>query len=97
MEKVSEEDLEHLEDLAMLNLKESERSRYLTNLINILDFADIVCKSDVSNLDITISGNSEKNVFRKDEIKEFKDINSLMQNTVHKDSNMYKVPRVVAR
>lgn len=97
MEKVSEEDLEHLEDLAMLNLKKDEKEKHLTDLINILDFADIVCKSDVSNLDITISGNNEKNVFRKDEIKEFKDINSLMQNTIHKDSNMYKVPRVVAR
>ena len=93
--KVSKEELLHIADLADLNLGDSEIDNYLDNLQDILDFADIVCNAPVEDLDITIGANESKNVFRKDEIKEFDNIEGLLQNAPSLEQNMFKIPKVV--
>ena len=93
--KVSKEELLHIADLADLNLDNSEVDNYLENLQEILDFADIVCNAPVEDLDITIGANETKNVFRKDEIKEFDNIEGLLQNAPSLEQNMFKIPKVV--
>ena len=93
--KVSKEELLHIADLADLNLDDSEIDNYLDNLQDILDFADIVCNAPVEDLDITIGANESKNVFRKDEIKEFDNIEGLLQNAPSLEQNMFKIPKVV--
>ena len=92
---VSKEELLHIADLADLNLDDSEIDNYLDNLQDILDFADIVCNAPVEDLDITIGANESKNVFRKDEIKEFDNIEGLLQNAPSLEQNMFKIPKVV--
>ena len=52
-------------------------------------------RSPVESLDITIGANEEKNVFRKDEIEVFEDNESLLQNAVAKEQNMFKIPKVL--
>ena len=37
----------------------------------------------------------QKNIFRKDEIKIFKDNESLLQNAPDKDQNMFRIPKVI--
>lgn len=93
--KVSKEELLHIADLADLNLDDSETDNYLDNLQDILDFADIVCNAPVEDLDITIGANEAKNVFRKDEVKEFDNIEGLLQNAPSLELNMFKIPKVV--
>ena len=93
--KVSKEELLHIADLADLNLDDSEIDNYLDNLQDILDFADIVCNAPVEDLDITIGANEAKNVFRKDEVIEFDNIEGLLQNAPSKEQNMFKIPKVV--
>ena len=93
--KVSREELLHIADLADLNIEEEKIDTYLLNLQDILNFANIVSKEDVGNLDITIGSNEAKNVFRKDEIKAFEDTESLMSNAPEKDRNMFKIPKVL--
>lgn len=93
--KVSREELLHIADLADLNIEEEKIDTYLLNLQDILNFANIVSKEDVGNLDITIGSNEAKNVFRKDEIKAFEDTESLMSNAPEKDQNMFKIPKVL--
>ena len=93
--KVSKEELLHIADLADLNLGDSEIDNYLDNLQDILDFADIVCNAPVEDLDIAIGANESKNVFRKDEIKEFDNIEGLLQNAPSLEQNMFKIPKVV--
>ena len=61
----------------------------------ILDFANIVSRENVENLEATIGSSEAKNVFRKDEIKVFENIESLMANAPDKDQNMFKIPRVI--
>ena len=95
MQKVSKEELLHIANLANLELQENEIENYLGNLQDILNFAEIVNNANVDDLDITISGNETKNVFRKDEIEEFDSTEALLQNAPEKNVNMYKVPKVV--
>lgn len=93
--QVSKEQLLHIVKLADLEIKENEVDQYLLNLQEILNFAEIVNKAPVENLDITIGANETKNVFRKDEVHVFKDNKALLQNAPEKEQNMFKIPKVL--
>ena len=93
--QVSKEEILHIANLANLNLEENEIENYLTNLQEILNFANIVNNATVEGLDITIGANEAKNVFRKDEIKVFEDNESLLKNAISKEQNMFKIPKVL--
>ena len=95
MMQVSKEEILHIANLAQLNLEDNEIDNYITNLEDILNFANIVNNAPVENLDITIGSNEAKIVFRKDEIQVFEDNESLLQNTIQKEQNMFKIPKVL--
>ena len=93
--QVSKEELLHIANLADLQLEENEIEKYLLNLQDILNFANIVNNAPVDGLDITIGANEAKNVFRKDEVKIFEDNKSLLQNAEETEQNMFKIPKVI--
>lgn len=93
--KVEKEELLHIAKLAELKISEDEVESYLLNLQDILNFANIVNDAPVENLQETIGANDTYNVFRKDEIKEFEDKESLLQNAPEKEQNMFKIPKVL--
>ena len=92
---VSKEELLHIANLAQLTLKDDEIDSYLANLQDILNFAEVVNNAPVDNLDITIGTYENKNVFRKDEVKEFGNLDALLQNAPEKEQNMFKIPKVI--
>ena len=93
--KVSKEEILHIANLAQLTLEEKEVERYIENLQDILDFANVVNNAPVEGLDVTIGANEEKNVFRKDEVKVFDNIDGLLQNAPEQDRHMFKIPKVL--
>lgn len=93
--QVNKEEILHIAQLAQLELKEEEIEKYMANLEEILNFANIVKSAPVDNLDITIGANEAKNKFRKDEVKIFEDIDSLLQNAPTQDRHMFKIPKVI--
>lgn len=93
--KVSREELLHIANLAQLSLADDEVEKYLENLQEILNFAEVVNNAPVDDLDITIGANEAKNVFRKDEIKIFEDNEALLQNAINPEQNMFKIPKVI--
>ena len=93
--KVSREEILHIANLARLDLEENEIDKYLENLDDILNFAEIVNNAPVEGLDVTIGANEAKNVFRKDEVKVFSDTESLLQNAESTEQNMFKIPKVI--
>ena len=95
MSEVSKEELLHIANLADLNLKDEEVDKYLGNLEEILNFADVVNNANVDGLDITIGANKKANVFRKDEIVVFEDHEALLVNAPDKEKNMFKIPKVI--
>ena len=93
--KVSKEEILHIANLAQLELKEEEIEKYQTNLQEILNFANIVNNAPVEGLDITIGANELKNVFRKDEVKIFENIEGLLENAPTQEQHMFKIPKVI--
>ena len=93
--QVSKEEILHIANLAQLELKDEEIEKYMENLQEILDFANIVNNAPVDGLDVTIGASEAKNVFRKDEVKLFKDVDSLLQNAPEQTNHMFKIPKVL--
>lgn len=93
--KVSKEELLHIANLSQLTLKEQEIDKYLLNLQEILNFANIVNNAPVEGLDITIGAGDAKNRFRKDQIKIFQDNQALLTNATEVEQNMFKLPKVI--
>lgn len=93
--QVSKEEILHIANLAQLELEENEVEKYMLHLQDILNFANIVNNSPADNLEITIGANEAKNVFRKDEIKVFKDVDSLLENAPTQEQHMFKIPKVI--
>ena len=93
--QVSKEELLHIADLSDLIIEENEVDEYLKNLQEILEFANAINSVQTDDLDITIGANEAKNVFRKDEVKEFDNIEGLLQNAPSLELNMFKIPKVV--
>ena len=93
--QVSKEEILHIANLAHLTLEENEVEKYMLNLQDILNFANIVNNAQVDGLDVTIGANEAKNVFRKDEIKKFDNIEGLLQNAPDQDRHMFKIPKVL--
>ena len=92
---VSKEELLHIANLAMLELKEDEIDKYLLNLQDILNFANTINEVDSKNLELTIATNEAKNRFRKDEVKKFEDNEALISNGKEVINNMFKLPKVI--
>ena len=84
--QVSKEELLHIANLADLEISQSEIDKYLLNLQDILNFANIVNQAPVQDLDITIGAN---------EIEVFEDNEALLQNAPDKELNMFKIPKVI--
>ena len=95
MADVSREELLHIAKLANLNIKE-ELDGYLSNLQDILNFANVVNNADTEGLGETIGENDKFNVFRKDEVKVFEDNEALLMNAKEKERNMFKIPKVIS-
>lgn len=93
--KVSREELLHIANLANLNLKEEEIEKYLVNLQDILNYANIVNKAPTEGLSEAIGVENKCNAFRKDEIKNFDNIEGLMANAPEQERNMFKIPKVI--
>ena len=95
MANVSKEELLHIANLADLAIKDEEVDKYLSNLQEILNFAEIVNNADTEGLEETIGENDKYNVFRKDEVKVFEDNELLLQNAKEQERHMFKIPKVI--
>lgn len=93
--KISKEELLHIAKLSDLEIKENEIEEYLKNLEDILNYTETIDKIDVRKLDETIGATEEFNVFRKDDVKQFDNIDQMMENGPEVDRNMFKIPKIL--
>jgi len=93
--KISKEELLHIAKLSDLEIKENEIEEYLKNLEDILNYTETIDKIDLSKLDETIGATEDYNVFRKDEVKQFDNIDQMIENGPEVDRNMFKIPKVL--
>ena len=93
--EISREEIQHIAKLACLKINDDEIDKYIENLQDILNFANVVNNAPVENLSETIGANDNFNVFRKDEIKFFEDSELLLKNAPEQERNMFKIPKVI--
>ena len=92
--KISREEIIHIAKLANLNLTDAEIDKYTNDMEDILNFANTVNNVDTNGVDETI-GTDSYNVFRKDEIIEPEDRETLLQNAPSQDEGMFRIPKVI--
>ena len=92
---ISKEEIVHIAKLASLNLSESEIERYANDMNEILDFANMINSVNTDEVNETIAANENYNVFRKDEIVQTVDKESLLQNAPSQEDGMFQIPKVI--
>ena len=93
--KISKDEILHIANLSDLNIKEEEIEQYANNLQDILNFVNILDNVNKDNVEESIGAVGNVNVFRKDEIKHFEDMELLLQNAPEKEDNMFRIPKVI--
>ncbi len=92
---ISKEEIIHMANLASLNLTETEIEKYTKDMEDILAFANTINQVSTDNLNESIAASENYNVFRKDEVKEFEDKESLLQNAPSSEDGMFHIPKVI--
>lgn len=95
MADITKNEIIHIAKLAMLNLSEQEIERYTKDMQEILAYAEMINNLETESIDETIAATEQKNVFRKDEIVEFKSREDLLKNAPSQDEGMFRIPKVL--
>lgn len=93
--EISKEEILHIAKLANLKIRDEEIGEYIKNLQDILNFANVVSKAPVDELDTSLGAIDNYNVFRKDEVRVFENSEALLSNAPEKEENMFKIPKVI--
>jgi len=93
--KLTLEEVEHIAELARLQLSEAEKSRYREQLSDILDYAARLQALDTSGISPTSSVLPERSVLRPDEPRPGLSLEELLRNAPAADKNQFRVPPVL--
>ena len=96
-EKITEETVDKLANLARLEFKGKEKEEIINDLNRMLDFVGKLNELDTSNVEPLIYMNDETNVLREDEVKQTISQKEALSNAPKKDSDYFKVPKVVEK
>lgn len=92
---LTKEAVEHIAKLARLNLEESEKSAFATQLSAILDSFNEISKVDTNNVEPLITPTDIELHLRADNAEKHGSTEELMQNAPARSGNLFKVPPVV--
>ena len=92
---ISKEEVEHIAKLASLNLTEEEKERYANDMTEILEFSNMINSVNTDEVNETIGAKENYNVFRKDEIVQTVDKETLLQNAPSQEDGMFRIPKVI--
>jgi aspartyl-tRNA(Asn)/glutamyl-tRNA(Gln) amidotransferase subunit C len=93
--KLSEAEVNHIANLARLELTEEEKARYREQLSAILDYAARLQQLDTSGIPPTSSVLPPQSVLRKDESRPGLTLTQAMQNAPQTDQDQFRVPPVL--
>jgi aspartyl-tRNA(Asn)/glutamyl-tRNA(Gln) amidotransferase subunit C len=93
--KVTKETIEHVANLARLNLTEQEKEKLTNEMENIISFVDKLNELDTSNITPMEHVKSIRNVFREDVVSESLDRGKMLANAPSHEKGCFKVPKVV--
>lgn len=92
--KLTLAEVEHIAELARLDLTPEEKERYRQQLSAVLDHAARLQEIDTSDIPPTSSVLPPRSVLREDVSLEFSKRKELLDSAPHKEGNQYRVPPV---
>ncbi|QQE74967.1 Asp-tRNA(Asn)/Glu-tRNA(Gln) amidotransferase subunit GatC [Brevibacillus composti] len=94
MSGITRKEVEHVADLARLQLTEEEAERYTKDLNAILQFAAKLSELDTSHVAPTSHATDVKNVMREDANRPSLSNEEALKNAPEHDEGQFKVPAV---
>ena len=93
--KLTLEEVEHIADLARLQLSGEEKSRYREQLAAILEYAASLQAVDTSNIPPTSSVLPARSVLRSDEPRFGLSLKDLLRNAPETEKGQFRVPPIL--
>ncbi len=94
-EKITPAEVQHVADLARLELTESEMVRMTEQMNQILNYMETLNQLDTLGIEPTTHAIQLQNVFRPDETRESMDRDLGLSNAPHSDGVNFIVPKVI--
>ena len=95
MKKISSDQVKKVAKLARLELDESEIQSHAEQLEKILGYIEQLDKINTENIPCTTRAIEVVNVLRKDEKKDFKNSEELLDLAPSREKNFFKVPKII--
>ncbi|AVP55811.1 glutamyl-tRNA(Gln) amidotransferase subunit C 1 [Clostridium tetani] len=92
---VTKKDVEHVAELARIELSETEKENMIEDLNKVLDYVKKLEELDTESEDIIVNPYYIENKFRSDEIKESMSIDEVMVNAPERLEEYILVPRII--
>jgi aspartyl-tRNA(Asn)/glutamyl-tRNA(Gln) amidotransferase subunit C len=93
--KITRQIIEHIAELAMLDLGEGEINRLTTEMERIIAYMDKLNEIDTSKVEPREHLIAKSNVFRDDEVRTSLDREKILQIAPASENGCFKVPRVM--
>jgi len=97
MPKINIETVDKLANLSRLEFDGKEKDGIINDLNRMLDFISKLDELDTTNVDPLIYMNDQKNILRPDVVKQSISQADGLKNAPKKDSDFFKVPKVVGK
>lgn len=94
---LSKEQIEHIANLARLDLTEEELKKYGEQLSAVLGYVDQLGEVETKRIEPTAQVTGLENVFRKDEVEEWsrEEIEEALEDAPEREDRFIKVKRVL--
>lgn len=93
--KISEEIVDHIAHLARLEFEGDKKQAILNDMENIISFMDKLSEVDTDNVEPLIFMNDEYNKLREDIAKVTVTQDEALKNAPKKDSDYFRIPKVL--
>lgn len=93
--KITKEEVEHVANLARLELDEDAIERFASQIGDILAYVDKLKKVDTKGVAPTSHAISLTNAFREDEVRDHLARDRSLANAPEKEDGAFLVPRVI--
>ncbi|HOP99298.1 MAG TPA: Asp-tRNA(Asn)/Glu-tRNA(Gln) amidotransferase subunit GatC [Acetivibrio clariflavus] len=93
--KISKDIIEHVANLARLNLTEEEKSALASDMEQIISYVDKLNELDTSNVEPTNHVIPITNVFREDKAEASYPREKILANAPSSQDGCFKVPKIV--
>ena len=94
-QKIDIKTVEEVAHLARLEFDEAGKAEILNDMNRMLAFVDKINEMDTTNVEPLIYMTDERNVMREDEPKQTLTQKDALKNAPKKDSDYFKVPKVI--